>query len=357
MKLKSLRGECEEHLKTLEAIYFLVHHLGDNRERLENIRRIWPRLPREDKLRLRDELRSEVKWVRREVGALASNKDYQRLLDEIRAQEGYVYLQKVYIDRELFSNCSRFFPRWPHMRLHAAAVFDGKKDGGTGQIYEMERPCLRDALEFIDRARLAERGIEDFRKRAKKDQLEVLMFARASILATLTFVEAYLNGLAYDCFQECHDKLPLEDHDLLVEWDSSKKKQRFVDFREKVFRYPVILGRLRGRKIDLSGCKPAHQLVGQAKEFRDALVHPSPFVDPKTKEFKKFQVATGANRRIAEEILRSALEYAEFVERALGNDPNLSVPWLHKDGGAERETSDKNFNGRNPTPGDSSLPA
>jgi uncharacterized protein YdcH (DUF465 family) len=81
-----LKDEIEDHLKTLEAIYFLVHHLGDNRDRLERIRRNWPRLLRKDKLHLRDELRSEVKWVRKEVGALASNKDYQELFDEIRVQ-------------------------------------------------------------------------------------------------------------------------------------------------------------------------------------------------------------------------------------------------------------------------------
>src|SRR5947209_6727015 len=104
MKLHSLQGEVGNHLKTLEAIYFLVHQLGNNCGRLQRIRNNWHRLSREQKLHLRDELRSEVEWARKEVGALASNKDYQELLVEIRAQEGYVYLQKVYIDRELFSN-------------------------------------------------------------------------------------------------------------------------------------------------------------------------------------------------------------------------------------------------------------
>jgi len=328
---KQLQAEIEDHLKTLEAIYFLVHSLRNNSRRLEWISRNFQRANREQKLKLRDELRDEVKWVRAQVGALTSNREYQRMVDEIRAQPGYVYLQKIYIDRELFNNYARFFPRWPYMKLHAAAIFDGKGDGGTGQVYEIEGPLLQDAKEFLMRAKAAEKGIEDFRKRAKRDQLEMLTFARASILATLTFVEAYLNGLAYDCFQEFHNKLPIPDHDLLAEWDSSKKKRSFVDFRDKVFKYPLIVGRMRGSKVDLSGLEAAHGIVGIAKEFRDALVHPSPFPDPQTKQYGKFLVAVGANRKIAEAILGLAVEYAEFVEKKIGSDPKLTAPWVYKD--------------------------
>ncbi len=325
-----LGDEIEDHLKTLEAIFFLVHHLGENTDRLKMIRRNYKRVTRDQRLRLRDELRHEVKWARDEVGALASNKEYQKIITAIRAAPGYCYLNKLYIDKHLFRNYVEFFPRWNHMKLHAAVIFDGKKDEGTGQVYELEGPLLQDAREFLERAKAAEKGIEDFRQRAKEDQLESLMFARASLLATFTFIEAYLNGIAYDCFMENHDQLDLKDHDLLGEWDSDKKKRRFVDFKEKVFRYPVIVGKLRGRRIDMSGCKHAHSLANDAKEFRDALVHPSPFINPKTKEQSKFFVAVGANRKIAEEILKLAIEYAEFVEKEIGNDPRKSAPWLYE---------------------------
>ncbi len=327
---KQLQSEIESHLQTLEAIYFLVHSLGNNSDRLEWIRRNFQRGNREQKLKLRDELRAEVKWVRAEVGGLTTNKEYQKLFEQIRAQPGYVYLQKIYIDQNLFSNYARFFPRWPHVKLHAASIFDGKTAEGTNQLYEIEGPCLEDAREFLKSAKAAEKGIEDFRKRKKEDQLEALRFARASILATIAFVEAYLNGVGYDCLQEYHNKLPIEDHDLLGEWDSAKKKRKFVDFRDKVFKYPVIVGRMRGFKVDLSGCKPAHKIVSVAKGFRDALVHPSPFPDLQTQEHKKFLVAVGANRKIAEEILGLVVEYAEFVEKKIGNDPKLSAPWLYK---------------------------
>jgi hypothetical protein len=324
-----LASEIEEHLTTLEAIYFLVHKLGENAVRLARIRSNYKSITREERLQMRDELRREVHWVRGKVGALASNQEYRQLLAEIRAAPGYCYLEKLYIDRHLFKNYVRFFPRWSDMKLHVATILDGKTDVGTGQIYELEGPRLVDARDFLRRAEAAEKGIEDFRRRAKQDQLESLMFARASLLATFNFIEAYLNGIAYDCFMENHDKLEIKDHDLLGEWDSEKKKRRFVDFREKLFQYPVIVGKLRGRKVDMSGFQPAHTLANYAKEFRDALAHPSPFVNIKTQVRTKFFVAVGTNRRIAEETLSLAVQFAEFVEKQIGNDPKKTAPWLY----------------------------
>jgi len=83
---------------------------------------------------------------------------------------------------------------------------------------------------------------------------------------------------------------------------TAQRKSGDLDFRDKVFKYPVVVGRMRGSKVDLSAFKPAHEIVSVAKQFRDALVHPSPFPDPQTKEHGKFLVAVGANRKIAEQI-------------------------------------------------------
>src|SRR5712691_10619598 len=48
------------------------------------------------------------------------------------------------------------------------------------------------------------------------DQRDALTVSRATLLASMNFVEAYLNGLAYDCFHRHHDALPIDEHDLLA---------------------------------------------------------------------------------------------------------------------------------------------
>ncbi|SRR5712691_1598259 len=114
-----------------------------------------------------------------------------------------------------------------------------------------------------------------------------------------------------------------------AEWDSGRKRRRFVDFREKVFRYLVVVGRTRGVEVDLSGCKPVHALIDYAKEFRDALVHPSQLIDPKTGHQSKFLIQVGVNSQIVDMVMGDAVAYAMSVEKAIGNDPQQTAPWLY----------------------------
>lgn len=327
-----LDSEIRTHVETLEAIYFLVQHLEENSKRLRRILAYLPNITRAERLHLRQELRDEVRWAKGETGGFARDSEYRDLYEKIKSYEGYYYLDKLYIEKRLFKNYARVFPRWPHMKGHAAVIFDGKREEGLSQVFELEGQCLRDARGLLRLAIKAEKGISDFRKRTTEDQMEALMFARAALLAAMQFVEAYLHGLAYDTFHRYHDQLAIEDHDLLAEWNSEKKRRGFVDFREKVFRYPVIVAKSRGLTIDLSGLKPAHALIDYAKEFRDALVHPSQFVDPKTGHQSKFLIEVGVNSKIAGMVLADAVLYAEAIEKAIGTDPQSSAPWLFEKG-------------------------
>jgi hypothetical protein len=327
--LSKLEHEITTNIDTLEALYFLVQHLPENVDRLRRILRLFTELSHASRLRLRDELREEVKWVKRETGAFARDREYKDLYGKIKKYSGYYYLDKLYIEKRLFKNYALVFPRWPHMKEHAAVIFDGKQERGLGQVFELEGQCLRDARGLHKRALQAQKGISDFHKRTTEDQMETLMFARAALLAAMTFVEAYLNGIAYDCFHRLHDKLAIEDHDLLAEWNSKKKRRSFVDFKDKIFHYPVIVAKTRGLNVDLSGFNPAHALIDYAKEFRDALVHPSQFVDPKTGDQTKFLIGVGVNATIAGAVIEDAVAYADGIEKTIGNDPQLSAPWLY----------------------------
>ena len=135
------------------------------------------------------------------------------------------------------------------------------------------------------------------------------------------FLEAYLNGLAYDCFHTHHNKLPIRDHDLLAEWDSQKKQTRLVSFDVKIFKYPRVVGRSDGRDLDLGDRKAAHFLAQQGKTLRDAVVHPSAFVHPWTGNPEKLHQITSLNYALIEQLFQAAKEYVETVEQRLGYDP------------------------------------
>jgi hypothetical protein len=70
----------------------------------------------------------------------------------------------------------------------------------------------------------------------------------------------------------------------------------------------------------------AHDLAGYGKDVRDALTHPSYYVDPKTKFQEKLVFVTGVNLALVEQILAAAQEYVVFVEGTLEKIQNKSLP-------------------------------
>ncbi|MGH9343928.1 MAG: hypothetical protein ACRD19_09230, partial [Terriglobia bacterium] len=141
-------------------------------------------------------------------------------------------------------------------------------------------------------------------------------------------LEAYLNGLAFDCLLRRHDKLSNPDHDLLVEWDRKNQRMAFVSVETKIFRYPLIFGKSAGTAVDLSSCKAAHFLAHDAKEIRDALTHPSPHIDRDTQTLRKVTLITGMDLPVLESILTAAKEYTRTVENCLFGKPDQTAPWL-----------------------------
>jgi len=315
-------------IETLEALYFLLKSFGAHQARLEMIRTEFPRLTAADQKKTLDELRIEIQSIRDQSGAFATDHKYRELLTEARKQAGRAYLFKLLIDSKLFRQYDRVFPRWSDVKPHALVVFDGNTMEDLRSILEVEGLLFDDAKVLLDRAREAHRGIDDFRKRSPEDQQMLQSHLRTAATAIFHFLEAYVNGVAYDCFHAHHDRLSLEDHDLLGEWNSADKRVRYVQLRKKLFSYPVIAAKMEGVQVDLSDCRFAHDLAGYGKSVRDALTHPSYYVDPQTGSQEKLLIVTGINLALVEMIFASAQSYVLYVESSMGRDPNNTTPWL-----------------------------
>jgi hypothetical protein len=317
-------------VETLEALYFLLKRFTEHQARLSMIRAEYPRLALEDQGILLQELTEEIDSIRTQAGAIAKDEVYRELFATARAHLGMAYLSKLFIDSKLFDNYERVFGRWPNIKGHALVVFDGKRMADLRNILEIEGLLFGDVQVLLARAREEHRGIGDFRERSPEDQARLQSYLRTATTAIFHFIEAYLNGLAYDCFHLHHDQLSLADHDLLSERNSMDQRIQFVAFNKKVFAYPAIVAKMEGIKLDLSGSKFAHQLAHDGKIVRDALTHPSNYIDPKSGSQEKLLYITGVNLDLVEQIFAAAKEYVAFVEESFRRDPKLSVPWLFK---------------------------
>lgn len=324
-----LNQQIETALDQLEALYFFTQGLNGQAGRdVSDMRRYHLRLPRDVRRKLLDSLRSDITLLRDHYGALAPNRIYAALLAEARtAKSGFVYIGKLRIDLDLFGHYEKAMPRWPHVKDHAFVIFDPNQ-GNLNQLFEMDGQLFHDAQCVLQKARQVQ-GTADRQRSLPPNRHRILhSLLRELVMTLFTFMEAYLNGIAFDCFHRHHDNLLLADHDLLAEWDSDQKRRRFVAFDQKVFRYPVVVARVEGHDIDLSGFKQAHRIVRDGKELRDAITHPSAQYDPQLHEQKKITLLAGLTLPDLESLYRDIRDYVRFVEEGIGHVVEQSAPWL-----------------------------
>jgi len=320
-------------IDTLEALYFLTQSLDDNQDRLELLRANIDKLNADEQVEFTREIEGEVREVREHFGAIAGDEELRDLYSQAKNNPGYSYLLKQSLEAHYFKNYMRVFPRWPNIPSHATVVFDGQTTRGLNQVFTLEGSIFADAASLLSEAIKIREAEGDFRKRSSEQQFAALTYSRACILMTFTFVEAYLNGIAFDCFHQHHDALSLEEHDLLAEWNSKKKRRMFVQFETKLFRYPEIIGAMSGAVVDMTKSASAQLLANDGKKLRDSLTHASPYVDPHSGRHEKLFWMTGVGVNPSEQVWKAAHDYVVSVELGLKRDPQETIPWIFKKGG------------------------
>jgi hypothetical protein len=330
-----INQQIETAIETLEALYFFTQGLNEEELRhLEKIRAIYGLLLSDGYPQLLVDIERDIAGIRAHYGAIAPDAFFRSTLREARAADGkgVLYLGKLRLVREIFTKYENAVVRWPHVKLHSFVVYDPQK-GFLNQLFELDGQLFHDAQFMLYKARLAQGDAKSQRDLAPGRHRLLHTFLRGVVSALFTFIEAYLNGIAYDCFQIHHDDLELDDHDFLGEWNSAKKQRKFVKFDDKVFGYPRLIAKIAGREADLSGFKPAHRIIKDGKDIRDAITHPSAQNDPDLLTPKKLTLLAGLRLPEMESLYTDICEYVRFVEERIGNDPRLSAPWLFDDFG------------------------
>jgi len=323
--------EVATALETLEALYFFTQGVKDeSAAHLEKIRAIYEYLLPSGYPKLVDDLNRDIQGIRDHYGALAPDDFYRSLLREAHDADGkgLVYISKLRLARELFSRYENAIVRWPHIKLHSFVIFEPKV-GFQNAMFEIDGQLFHDAQFLLYKARAAQGTATSQRELPYTRHRALHTLLRSIVSALFTFVEAYLNGIAFDCFQAHHDDLELDDHDFLGEWNSAKKQRKFVKFDDKVFGYPRVIAKAKGLPtVDLSGFQPAHRIIQDGKELRDAITHPSAQYDPHDRTQKKMTLLAGLKLPEMEALYQDICAYVQFVEEVIGYEPKESVPWL-----------------------------
>jgi hypothetical protein len=140
------------------------------------------------------------------------------------------------------------------------------------------------------------------------------------------FVEAYLNGIAFDYYYRNEPKLNDKEKKDLMEWDFQTSRRVFVNFERKVLDYQKIILGLQHPQIMITSSKNLRLILGEAKELRDSIVHQSPKTDDAFKVSKKVLWMLALRIGHVAEIVDAAIGVVKELNYAFGKD-GMPLNW------------------------------
>ncbi|OFW27798.1 MAG: hypothetical protein A3H27_09385 [Acidobacteria bacterium RIFCSPLOWO2_02_FULL_59_13] len=238
-----------------------------------------------------------------------------------------VFVSKGWLE-EVFERYGTLFPIYDALPEHARIALDRYKDkAGNFDWWLPEVQTYEDMCALFNLAK--EHSTESNGNGGSKKTTKALF--RATVATAFYFVEAFLNGLAFDYVCNHEDMRDQKTRTSLTEWDDTKKKWRPLSFRDKVLEYTKIISGFVHPPLQESNCPELAYMVDIGKKVRDSIVHPSGWPNPNTGEFEKTHVLLNLEWEEVERVVDSAIGLVRKIEKALkGTDAGLN--WLHNRG-------------------------
>ena len=325
-----MREKLIQSIETLRNLCYLTQNLkGDQREYIDELKNEAELVSDNNLQQALEDIQSQIERAKELVGCKLSDDEINRAVKWLTSVgDGYVCLSKRHIEKG-FDNYAYVFPRWPHIPGHAHVQFDSNIDGESPcKLFLAEQVLFGDIRLLWDHiTRLSSDGLP-WKKREDSLQQDLSSYMRLAVAAIYHFLEAYLNGIAYNCFQDFHDSMDIADHDMLAEWNSRNQRTRYTSFELKLKEYPKICGKYAQREVDLADDVDVEYLMDEGKMLRDALTHPAPFVNFQSTNLTKMQMIGGITPEQIQRLLFASISYVRKVEIALGHDVTMSIPWL-----------------------------
>jgi len=209
-----------------------------------------------------------------------------------------------------------------------------------------EMHLSRDLAYSFNRATEAEIELEKYAEmpksiaKTKKPEIAQLersgvFHRRMCVLSCFNLVEAYVNGLAWDCDQT-HQDLSKKSRRLLREED------RFVSIIDKLIKYPRIVARQKHGPLHQTQ-DPLKAFIEIIKPYRDSIVHASPFsAQERFGGYEKLSKIYELDMKTVIQTVDVTLDMISVIHQFVGGD-GLLPSWMpsRKDEGTFEEVYEK----------------
>ncbi len=240
--------------------------------------------------------------------------------------EGRLALMPKYIIEQLFTNYQAALKKFNMLSPHVRIGIDPgiyRATQGTAELY------LTEAALFEDLCSLNNLILDLGPSNEKVDVKRHDALIRSLIEACFRYLEAFLNGLAFDFNVREYDKISGKDRVVLTEWNNENKRTKYISFRDKILKYPKIIGGFSEPPILESNCPSLKYLMDKSKIFRDAIVHASPFLEPWDVAPEKERAFYSVSINDATKTLEATLDLTEVIQKTLGR-PLEELWWFCK---------------------------
>ena len=315
----------------LQAILAFNYHYGpENKDLLESIRAEVPTAPARRLRQHRDVLRANVDNVVLMFGCRKDPKKFARHFKEnSRSDLGIMLLPKFEIDK-MFANYTDKWIEWESYPPHVLVYLDFSAKSHRPKQFDWVLPeaSLYEDMCIAYNQALDAAGVAPILTVPAREAKIRDFCLRGAVLSAFYFVEAYLNGVAFDYAIRSGKKLSEQDAEALLEWNTKLGKEKWVSFREKLHKYPRIILGLQHSPITETNSSEMNLLITKAKDVRDAIVHQSPKMDlasgeasPKVKEFLHLRLVD------VTQTVDAAVSLVRTLNGLLGKN-GIKIDWL-----------------------------
>ena len=326
LRNKALRLLREDH-----ALSFVIS--SPNQDGLRAVQSNKERIEEANKAELQryiQDVSSHIRQRRIKYGVRVSGEQLIKFLENAEASRpGQVYYPTVVDLREFFQDYAKVWPDSALLPAHARVTFDpsGLVPGGGVRILEATiYEDMASLWNLLKNRNDRHAGTQPKRELKTDDAL-----CRSTVAAAVYFVEAYLNGLAFDYLTENSKTLTEEKKGILSDFDFPKNRSRYLSLRDKVLKYQLIILQEQHPPLQPNNFQPLKRLLEISEVIRNPLAHPAPHLNPNTGSPEKEVAIYSVTMETAREAVDSAIELVLRLEMLVHGGSNR-IPWLLKRG-------------------------
>jgi len=333
MSVPELRKEVLAQCDILQAILAFNYQFSeDSRQFLSEIRFGAPTAHARDLRNTRDTLHENIVTLAKTLQLKENPKKFAEwFMKNSRNELGQLQLPKFVIDYRFFGNFGGDDKEWRKYPHHAyiALDFEGAFRAGYPEYYLPEVALYEDMCASFNLAMES----QDFRTQrpvVKVDIKRHYLYLRAAVLSAFYFVEAYLNGLAFDYWWDNRKRLSTEESDILTEWNSVKATPQWRNFRTKALQYPRLIVGSKHPPLTETNSPSLSILLTDGKDIRDAIVHQNPRFEADGSPLKVRWLLHLRLNDVAK-IVDAAVDFVKQLNPVLGNYA-VKFDWIYSRG-------------------------